>query len=140
MRKTAALLIAVSCCTMAFRNPPGAHRYAEMADKYVSEGKTELALEFYSKAVAADPQNPTHYTTRGFFLLKLKRYDGALEDFSAVIRLEPHNPAHFLTRGLVYSDLKREKEADADFATACSMGSRDGCSFAGEKEPPLIKP
>jgi lipoprotein NlpI len=80
-----------------------------------------------------EPQSPTHYTTRGFYLLKLKRYAAALEDFSTVIKLEPQIPANYLTRGLVYSELKREKEADADFAAACKMGSKDGCSFAGQK-------
>jgi lipoprotein NlpI len=133
MRKIAVLIIALSLPTMAFRNPPGALRYSEMADKFVADGQAELALEYYAKAVAMEPQNPTHYTTRGFFLLKLKRYDAALEDFSAVIKLEPQNPANFLTRGLVYSDLKKEKEADADFTAACAMGSRDGCSFAVKK-------
>ena len=118
---------------MAFRNAPGALRYSEMADKYVSQGQTELALEYYSKAVALEPQIPSHYTTRGFFLLKLKRYDAALEDFSTAIKLEPQNPANYLTRGLVYSDLKKQEEADADFATACKMGSKDGCSFAGQQ-------
>ena len=134
MRKiTLLIIIVLSFCTMAFRNAPGALRYSEMADKYVSEGQTELALEYYSKAVALEPQNPTHYTTRGFFLLKLKRYDAALEDLSTVIKLEPQNPANFIARGLVYSDLKKQKEADADFATACKMGSKDGCSFAGQQ-------
>jgi regulator of sirC expression with transglutaminase-like and TPR domain len=104
-----------------------------MADKYVSEGQAELALEYYSKAVAMEPENPLHYTTRGFFLLKLKRYDEALKDFSTVIRLEPQNPTNYLTRGLVYSDMNREKEGGADFAAACKMGSRDGCSFAAQK-------
>lgn len=134
MRKITVLVItAVSFCCMAFRNAPGPLRYSEMADKYVSEGKTELALEYYSKAVALEPQAPSHYTTRGFFLLKLKRYDAALEDLSTVIKLEPQNPANFLTRGLVYSDLKKQKDADADFATACKLGSKDGCSFAGQQ-------
>jgi len=132
MRKTAVLIIAVSLCLIAFRNPPGALRYSEMAGKYASDGDTERALEYYSKAVAQEPQNPRHYTVRGFFLLKLKRYDAAMEDFSAVIRLEPQNPVNFLTRGLVNSDLKRKNEAAADFATACKLGSKDGCSFAAE--------
>lgn len=132
MKKNVLLIIALSLCTMAFRNPPGALRFSEMADKYVSDGQAELALEYYSKAVAMEPQTPMHYTTRGFFLLKLKKYDAALEDFSAGIKLEPRNAANFLTRGLVYSELKREKEAAADFATACKMGSKDGCSFAAE--------
>lgn len=133
MRKTVVLIISLSLCTMAFRNPPGALRYSEMADKSVSEGQRELALEYYGKAVALEPENPALYTSRGFFLLKLKRYDAAVEDFSTAIKLDPQNPANFLTRGLVYSELKREKEADADFATACKAGSRDGCSFAAQK-------
>jgi len=134
MNRTALLasLLALSCLT-AFRNPPGALRYGEMADKYASEGKNEQALANYSEAIGLEPDNPVHYTSRGFFLLKLKRFDAALQDFSARIRLEPGNPGGYLTRGLVYSDLKRDKEADADFNEACRLGSRDGCSFAGDR-------
>jgi tetratricopeptide (TPR) repeat protein len=126
-------LVVVSFCMTAFRNTPGALRYAEMADKYVADGQPELALEYYSKAVAAEPEKSLHYTTRGFFLLKLKRYDEALNDFSAAIKIEPKSPSNYLTRGLVQSELKREKEADADFASACKLGSSDGCSFSGQK-------
>lgn len=124
--------MAVSFFLAGFRNPPGAMRYSEMADKYVSEGEAGLALAAYSRAVALEPENPKHFMKRGFFLLKLKRYDDALNDFSSAIKLEPQNPSNYLARGLVYSELKRKKEADADFASACSMGSRDGCSFAGQ--------
>jgi len=133
MRKTALLIITASLCLTAFRNPPGALRAAELAEKSVADGDAKLALEYYSQAVAMEPQTPSHYTARGFFLLKLKRYDAALADFSVVIRLEPQKSINYLTRGLVYSELKRKKEAAADFATACSMGSRDGCSFAAIK-------
>lgn len=134
MRKSLLLFIMTAALSLTgFRNPPGALRYVEMGDKYVSEGENELALEYYSKAVATEPENSSLYTTRGFFLLKLKRYDDALRDFTVGIRLEPGDPAGYLARGLVYSDLKRIKDADTDFAEACRLGSKDGCSFAGQK-------
>ncbi len=134
MNKTALLLclLALTCLT-AFRNPPGTLRYIEMTDNYVSAGENELALEFYAKAIALEAQNPALYSTRGFFLLKLKRFDAALQDFSNCIRLEPDKPGGYLTRGLVFNNLKRDKEADADFIEACRRGSRDGCSFAGRR-------
>jgi len=133
MRKTALVILTASLCLTAFRNPPGALHFAELAEKSVADGKPERALAYYSQAVAKAPQSASHYTARGFLLLKLKKYDAALEDFTAVIGLEPLKSANYLTRGFVYSELKREKEAAADFATACSMGSRDGCSFAAMK-------
>lgn len=133
MNRTCLLLciMALSVLT-AFRNQPGALRYIELADKYVAEGENGLALEYYAKAIDAEPENPSHYTTRGFFLLKQKRFAEALQDFSTCIRLEPDKPGGYLTRGLVYSELKRNSEADADFKEACRLGSRDGCSFAGK--------
>ena len=133
MRIAALVIITASLCLTAFRNPPGALRFAELAEKSLSDGDPERALAYYSQAVATAPQSAAHYTARGFLLLKLKKYDAALADFSAVIGLEPLKSSNYLTRGFVYSELKREKEAAADFATACSMGSRDGCSFAAMK-------
>lgn len=133
MRRWLLLILAASVFLIAFRNAPGALRFSEMADGYAAEGLTEKALEYYSRAVGAEPENPLHYTTRGFFLLKQKRYDEALMDFSAAIRLAPGEPSGYLARGLVYCDLHQENEADADFLAACSLGSRDGCSFSGQK-------
>jgi tetratricopeptide (TPR) repeat protein len=133
MKKSALffLLMAIILLT-GYRNPPGALRYIEMGDKSVSEGDTAQALEYYSKAISIEPSNPTHYTVRGFLLLKLKRHDDAIQDFSASIQLEKDKPGGYLTRGLVNSELHRNKEADADFAEACRLGSKDGCSFAGK--------
>ncbi|NVN99847.1 MAG: tetratricopeptide repeat protein [Geobacteraceae bacterium] len=134
MRRYLLLLIMVAALPLAaFRNPPGALRYSEMADKYAAQGQTAVALELYTRAVDMEPQNPKHFITRGFFLLKLKHYDEALSDLSMAIKLEPQSPSNYIARGFVYSDLKRAKEADADFASACSLGSTDGCGFAGHK-------
>lgn len=125
------LFMAVILLT-GYRNPPGALRYIEMGDKSVSQGNTAQALEYYAKAINIEPLNPSHYTTRGFLLLKVKRPDDALLDFSESIKLEKDKPGGYLARGLVYSELKRNKEADADFAEACRLGSKDGCSFVSK--------
>jgi tetratricopeptide (TPR) repeat protein len=125
------LLLAITLLT-GYRNPPGALRYVEMGEKSASEGKSAEALEYYSKAISIEPANPSHYTARGFLLLKIKRTDDALQDFSESIRLEKHKAGGYLTRGLAYSELNRDEEADSDFAEACRLGNRDGCSFAGK--------
>jgi|SRR6185369_5748566 len=133
MNKSAPFLLLLTIMLLTgYRNPPGALRYIEMGDKSVSAGDIAQALEYYSKAIKIEPSNPSHYTVRGFLLLKIKRIDDALQDFSESIRLEKDKPDGYLTRGLVYSELHRDKEADADFAEACRLGSRDGCSFAGK--------
>jgi tetratricopeptide (TPR) repeat protein len=132
MKKSAPFLLLAIMLLTGYRNPPGALRYIEMGDKSVSEGNTAQALEYYSRAIKMEPSHPSHYTVRGFLLLKVKRIDDALQDFSESIRLEKDNPGGYLTRGLVYSELHRDKDADADFAEACRLGNRDGCSFAGK--------
>jgi tetratricopeptide (TPR) repeat protein len=132
MKKSTPILLFLAVMLLTgYRNPPGAQRYIEMGDKSVSEGNIAEALEYYSKAIKIEPSNPSHYTVRGFLLLKIKRIDDALQDLSERISLERDKPDGYLTRGLVYSELHRDKEADADFAEACRLGSRDGCSFAG---------
>ena len=133
MKKSAPFLLLLAIMLLTgYRNPPGALRYIEMGDKSVSEGNIAQALEYYSEAIKIEPSTPSHYTVRGFLLLKVKRIDDALQDFSESVRLEKDNPGGYLTRGLVYSELRRNKEADADFAEACRLGNKDGCSFAGK--------
>jgi tetratricopeptide (TPR) repeat protein len=133
MTRAGLLLCLLLPCLTAFRHPPGALRFIELANNHASSGEYGLALDCYAQAITMEPENPTHLTTRGFFLLQLNRYEEALQDFTAVIRLAPGKPGGYLTRGLVYSDLKRDREAAADFAAACRLGSRDGCSFAGSR-------
>lgn len=125
------ILLAVTLGT-ALAGSPEATRYADKAGLYTAAGKFDLALDYYTRAVALDPGNPQLYTYRAFLLLKMKRYDDALKDFSERIRLEPENPSGYLSRGLVYADLHRDKEAEEDFGAACRLGSSDGCIFASQ--------
>lgn len=127
------LLLGAMLVLTAFRNPPGVLRYVEMADKSFAAGEKELALEYYAKAVALEPENPGLYSGRGFLLLKLKRYDDARKDFSEWIRLEPQKPTGYLSRGFVSLEMGQTREADADFAAACRLGDSTGCNFAAQK-------
>jgi Flp pilus assembly protein TadD len=74
MKKSAPILLLTALILLTgYRNPPGALRYIEMGEKAVAEGDTVQALEYYSKAITIEPSNPSHYTVRGFLLLKVKR-------------------------------------------------------------------
>ncbi len=54
------------------RNPQS---FAEEADAYLSEGRIGLAMESYTLAIKADPQEPSNYLT----LAKLQIYGGEYE-------------------------------------------------------------
>ena len=62
---------------------------------HAHDGKTEEALEEYTRALQLDPKMATGYVDRGFVLNDLKQPAKAVNDFQAAIKLQPdYGQAH----------------------------------------------
>lgn len=81
-------------------------------------GKLDLALEYYDRAIARDPEYVEAYNKRGGVRRRIGDLDGAIADFGAVARLRPDSGAGYFNRGVTFQ-MKRDAEAAlSDFATA----------------------
>ena len=78
---------------------------------HAHDGKTQEALEEYTRALQLDPQMATGYVDRGFVLNDLKEPGKAFKDFQAAIKLQPdYGEAHL---GLAYADLQLHRPRSA---------------------------
>ena len=72
----------------------------------------EMALQGYSVALKADPENADAFAKRAAAQLKLKRYTEAASDATAAVKLQARTRAHIASRRL------REKQLAAAEAAA----------------------
>lgn len=107
----------------------------ELAEYYAGKGNRPAALATYDKALAARPNDPLIYQSRGFYYLAQRDPQRALADFNHQIRLTPRNPAGYLNRAMLLDEMGRKDEASADFSKACRLGSDDGCMMGGTGSP-----
>ncbi|MBI5066345.1 tetratricopeptide repeat protein [Candidatus Woesearchaeota archaeon] len=75
-----------------------AMKYFSKAEEYFGQGKYELAISEYQKAIAADPEFSTAYLYLGDTYYKLNKYDDAIQQYSEAIKKDPKNkrPYHYL--------------------------------------------
>jgi tetratricopeptide (TPR) repeat protein len=78
---------------------------------HAHDGKTEEALEEYTRALQLDPQMATGYVDRGFVFNDLKKPAKSVKDFQIAIKLQPdYGQAHL---GLAYADLQLHRPRSA---------------------------
>ena len=66
------------------------------------KGNYQEAIENFSKAIDAYPDDASLYNNRGLTYFELKKYDKALSDFSKAIQLKPDYTVAYCNRGLAY--------------------------------------
>lgn len=102
---------------------------------YFEKGKTEYkqqnyaqAIELFSQALDADPDNAYIYYERGISYFHLNKKSLALVDFDKAVELQPENPFRYSSRAFVrdacgdingaIKDYKKAVELDPDDAVA----------------------
>jgi len=86
------------------------------------EGKTEEAIEHYSKAVQMKPDEIHVYNNRGFAYAKLGQIQLAIEDFKETILLKPDDANGYHNRGLAYFLQGNNNLGCHDAQMACALG------------------
>ncbi|BBM86348.1 serine/threonine-protein kinase [Candidatus Uabimicrobium amorphum] len=78
-------------------------KYNQQGYKYYEEGKYDLAIKTYSKAIAKDPENATAYMNRGFLHKKRGMKNEALQDYNKAASLKPNSSIYNNIGSLYYS-------------------------------------
>jgi len=112
---------------------PAAKRYADMhnwlAFKCAAKKDYQQALQEYTKAIAAEPDDPGLYANRGHAYNKNGAYNEAIADFSEAIRLNMKNADIYFNRGLAYEKRGKWNDALADFKEASALNPKDADAF-----------
>lgn len=80
-------------------------------NKFFKQRDYIKAVQEYSKAIDADPQNATYLSNRSAAWMSANRYLEALEDARDADAIEPGNPRVQLRLGRIYTALGRPQEA-----------------------------
>ena len=81
-------------------------------------GDGEGALDGFSRAVKADPQNAQAWSNLGVIQQQMGRFPAALEAYKKSTKANPKNAQNFFNTGKVYQDLGQVKEAVDAFRRA----------------------
>lgn len=103
----------------AFGGVKGA--YVNRAFAYRSQGRCDLALADFDKAISMRANKASVHRGRGSVYLCLKRYDEALADFNTAIEKEPDSAWSYFYRGKTYLAQGDRVRAQADFDQAVKL-------------------
>lgn len=92
--------------------------YNNRGNAFYLLGKTDKAINDYSKAIELNPHYSSALFNRGHSLIKLGKFGSAIHDFSHVIKLKPDFAIAFKFRGDAYQGHRKFKLALKDYNQA----------------------
>uniref|UniRef100_A0A672ZUW4 Small glutamine-rich tetratricopeptide repeat-containing protein alpha n=1 Tax=Sphaeramia orbicularis TaxID=375764 RepID=A0A672ZUW4_9TELE len=100
----------------------------EEAEQLKTEGNDQMkvenfaaAVEFYSKAIAINPQNAVYYCNRAAAYSKLGNYAGAVQDCEQAIGIDPNYSKAYGRMGLALASLNKHTEAATYYKKALEL-------------------
>jgi len=91
--------------------------------------KPDLAVQDFSKAIIADPNNAGGYLARGNILYGLAKYQEAVDDFLKAEVLNPDNSVIPYNIGMAYHKNNDRASACRYFQKSCSQGNNNACKM-----------
>jgi len=88
--------------------------YLNDAQRLVSTGNLNEALNIYSEALSHDPNNFLIYVRRAILYINIGRTESAIDDFTSLIKLNPNFEQAYLKRGKLYLQLAELEKAKSD--------------------------
>lgn len=118
---------------------PTAKHLVELGEKYREAGDNLKALDYFDKAIKADPSYAPAYTYKGMFYARIKEYAKALPNFKEAIRLIPHPKLKdidiipYVLYGFCNLELDNNEQAIQDFSKVLEINPyySDGYNFQG---------
>ncbi|RMD44799.1 hypothetical protein DV735_g383, partial [Chaetothyriales sp. CBS 134920] len=94
-------------------------------NKFFKAKDYDRAVQEYSKAVEADPSNPTYLSNRAAAYMSAGKYESALFDSLAASRLDPGNEKILHRLARIYTSLGRSQDALDTYARIPSASTTD---------------
>ncbi|KAM6435962.1 RNA polymerase II-associated protein 3 isoform 2-T4 [Liasis olivaceus] len=93
----------------------------DLGNGYFKEGKYEIAIECYTRGIAADGANALLPANRAMAYLKIQKYEEAEEDCTQAVLLDSSYSKAYARRGTARAALGKLKEAMQDFETVLKL-------------------
>jgi len=106
-------------------------KFYSAGKKLLDDGKPDLALAEYNKAIGMNVKCAEPYLQSGTAYIVKKDLPRALKDFSKAIEVEPQNYKPYSFRGLLYSAMKDHQSAINDLTSAIELCTRNNeCAYS----------
>jgi len=76
--------------------------YFNLAQSNYNSKQYQEAIDYYTEAIYANPNDDKAYINRGIVYYDLKKYDQALSDFEKAKKINPNNPYAYYNTAIVY--------------------------------------
>nr|XP_020651180.1 RNA polymerase II-associated protein 3 isoform X2 [Pogona vitticeps]XP_020651182.1 RNA polymerase II-associated protein 3 isoform X2 [Pogona vitticeps] len=93
----------------------------DLGNRYFKEGKYEIAIECYTRGIAADGTNALLPANRAMAYLKIQKYKEAEDDCTKAVLLDSSYSKAYARRGTARAALGKLKEAMQDFETVLKL-------------------
>uniref|UniRef100_A0A0B8RWG4 RNA polymerase II-associated protein 3 n=1 Tax=Philothamnus irregularis TaxID=1899461 RepID=A0A0B8RWG4_9SAUR len=93
----------------------------DLGNRYFKEGKYEIAIECYTRGIAADGTNALLPANRAMAYLKVQKYEEAEEDCTRAVLFDSSYSKAFARRGTARAALGKLKEAMQDFESVLKL-------------------
>jgi tetratricopeptide (TPR) repeat protein len=117
---TAALAFSVGSCLPSYGAEAEDHFWRGIESR--QEGKSDLAMEEFTKAIELNPDYDLAYYNRALLYYFDRDLARSLEDYSKALELSPDNPYWTYERGFIHAELGHREEAIADLERALDLG------------------
>ena len=133
----------------------GYKEYIIEGNKFLGDGRDELTLACYDKAIELDFSKPLAHKLRGCFYMKKRKYAEAMVDFNTAIQIDGDYTVAIVERGLLKEKIELlskeeqnmfKKDVDNVYKSRIKHLSKkdrlaiDGESLAGDFDMISIKP
>merc|ERR1719384_799535 len=107
------------------KNEQLASKYKSEGNDHFKAGQYKLAINSYSKAIQATPQNAVLFSNRAMAKLKNKDFKSAESDCTQCIELDSSLIKAWFRRGLTRKALKKYNKSLEDFETALKLDPKN---------------
>ncbi|XP_068948796.1 RNA polymerase II-associated protein 3 isoform X2 [Petaurus breviceps papuanus] len=116
-------------------------REKDLGNGFFKEGKYELAIECYTRGIAADGTNALLPANRAMAYLKIEKYEEAEKDCTQAILLDGSYLKAFARRGTARTALGKLNEAKEDFTMVLNLepGNKQAVSELSRIKKELIE-
>ncbi|XP_043825218.1 LOW QUALITY PROTEIN: RNA polymerase II-associated protein 3 [Dromiciops gliroides] len=116
-------------------------REKDLGNGFFKEGKYELAIECYTRGIAADGTNALLPANRAMAYLKIQKYEEAEKDCTQAILLDGSYSKAFARRGTARTALGKLNEAKEDFTMVLNLepGNKQAISELSRIKKELIE-
>lgn len=95
--------------------------YIRRGNRAQDEGRLQDAMDAYSEAIKADPENAGAYVGRGNIYKDLGDPEEAIKAYDKAIELDPDYADAYNNRGIIYKDIGHPEKAIKDYNKAIEL-------------------